>query len=127
MLRTESIEVLLSMKLLLAKASLGLTSHATAVASIVRYGIHTNGRRAMTRVEVIGRRATKVLMARRQVTAIITVRSEHLRGWLVCVHTAISLHLRILLLTIASIMSTVVDDHAFPLMVAHHSTSEVVV
>ena len=80
----------------------------------------------MTRVEVIGRR-TKVLMTRWQVPAIITVRAEHLRGWLVCVHTAISLHLWILLLTIASIMSTVVDDHAFTLMVVHHSTREVVV
>ena len=104
-----------------------MTSHAIAVTSIVRNGVHSDGRRTMARVEVIRRRATKVLMTRREVSAIIAVRAEHLRGRLISVHTSISLHLRILLLTVALIMSTIVNDHTFTLLMVHHPARKIVV
>ena len=125
LLRAESIEVLLSMKLLLAEASLCLPPHT--IASIVRDSIHANRRRAVTRLKMIWHRSAKVLMTGWKVPTIVAVRAEHLGRWLISIHAPVSLHLRILLLTVPSIRPTMVNNHTFTRLLTHHPTSEVII
>jgi len=81
----------------------------------------------MTRMHLIRRGTAKVLMAGRIIAA-LTLWTQRLRRLLVSVDAAIPLHLRILLVTIASIriLPAIVNDHTFT-MLLHIPTSEVVV
>ena len=64
--RAEGAEVLLSMQLLLAEASLRNVFHIVAITSIVGYCVHSNGRGALVWIHLIGwGAAVEVLVPRR--------------------------------------------------------------